>query len=69
MKLLVDIKTAVSERNERNSAIYSREAPGKCETIDELKEYDAKLDDNQEYEKLVSIIPTLLVWFKTLYFF
>ena len=55
VKLLLEIKSTIAERYSRNEELYDRTELTKIENAEELVEYEEKLGNQKEYEKLVGI--------------
>ena len=56
IKILLEIKTAVTDQRKFCCPIYNRTLPHKKNTIEDFKKYEDQLSEEEEYKKLVSKI-------------
>uniref|UniRef100_A0A7M5TZ99 DUF4806 domain-containing protein n=1 Tax=Clytia hemisphaerica TaxID=252671 RepID=A0A7M5TZ99_9CNID len=60
VKLLLDIKSEIRKNNRQHAEnLYNRGAPAKCTTIEQLLQFEKKLDNQEEYNKLIDLFMTV----------
>ena len=53
VKLLLEIKKSVTNDSRSNVALYERSAPARCESLEQLMNFERSLANQAEFEKLV----------------
>uniref|UniRef100_A0A7M5V3C6 DUF4806 domain-containing protein n=3 Tax=Clytia hemisphaerica TaxID=252671 RepID=A0A7M5V3C6_9CNID len=60
VKLLLDSKSEIRKNNRQHAEnLYNRGAPAKCTTIEQLLQFEKKLDNQEEYNKLIDLFMTV----------